>query len=87
MALTYTYSNGAISHYALKRVWGNCHVDESKTTLIGVMCKHCKHYLGINGKYVLCEYHKQDDDPEITGAIRAEIYESIRDEAIRYMDW
>lgn len=86
MALTYTYSNGSISHYALKRVWGDCHANESRTTLIGVMCKNCKYYLGKRGDYVLCEYHKQDDDPEITGAIRDEIYKSLRDEALKYLD-
>lgn len=87
MPLSYTYSNGAISHYVLKRVWGSCGVDNNKTTLIGVMCRQCKHCLGTYGNYILCDYHKQDDDPEITGAMRAEIYEIIRDEALRNLDY
>ena len=61
MALTYTYDNGRISQYALKRVDTSCHRNENRTVLIGVFCKQCPFYAGIQDDYVICEHYKEDD--------------------------
>ncbi len=88
MALTYTYENGQISHFALKKVDGSCDIDPDRTTLVGVFCKQCPHYLGIHvWKFVICEHHKKDDpDPEASDA-RHKIYERIRHNALCALDY
>lgn len=97
MGLTYTYDSGAISHYAIKKAENSCHEDKDRTRLIGVMCKGCKHYLGIRKEYdedinphyyVLCEWHEKDDEDD-TGMIRelrGKIYENIQHNALCALD-
>ena len=88
MALTYTYENGQISHFALKKVDGDCDINPDRTTLVGVFCKQCSHYLGMHGwKFVICEHHEKDDpDPEASDA-RHKICERIRHNALCALDY
>lgn len=82
MALTYTYDTGQVSHFALKRVEGDCHVDKDRTTLIGVFCRHCKYYAGIEDNlYVICEYHKEDDPG--ASYYRNKIVDNLIDNALK----
>lgn len=93
MAITYTYSNGQISHFTLKKVEGSCKRDPSHTVLIGVFCKHCPFYEGMEwskdngGEYVVCSspFHEKDDE----GArdIRYEMYEKIEHNALCALDY
>lgn len=91
--ITYTYSNGQISHFTLKKVEGSCKRDPSHTVLIGVFCKHCPFYEGMEwskdygGEYVVCSspFHEKDDE----GArdIRYEMYEKIKNNALCALDY
>ena len=80
MSLKYTYSNGEISHYALKKIWGSCHQDENHTVLIGVFCRNCPFYAGEADDFIICEYHKKDD--EGASRTRSKIYDDLRYEAL-----
>ena len=80
MAITYTYDTGKMSDFSCKRIDTYCHRDPNRTVLIGVFCKGCKFYEGMSGNYVLCSFHKKDD--EGSKGIRSKIYEELRDEAL-----
>ena len=82
MAITYTYDNRQISHFALKKVDGSCKRDESHTILIGIFCKQCQFYEGMKDNYVICSspFHKTDD--EGARKIRYEICERIENDAL-----
>ena len=84
MALTYTYANGQISDYVLKRIDGDCKKDSDHTIMVGVFCKQCPFYQGISGNYVICEYHKEDD-PGVTDE-RYNIYKNLQRDALCALD-
>ena len=91
-SITYTYSNGHISHFSLKKVEGSCHRDPDRTVLIGVMCKFCPHYCNrIEGRYVLCDWegYQHDDDKDSTEVhdIRRKIYDRIEHDALCALDY
>ena len=50
--MTYNYDTGSISKFALKRVNNSCHKDESRTRMIGVMCKSCPFYDGTADRHI-----------------------------------
>ena len=85
MAITYTYDTGKMSDFSCKRIDTCCHRDPNRTVLIGVFCKWCKFYEGIRDNYVLCSFHKKDD--EGSKGIRSEIYEELRDEALSALSY
>lgn len=80
MAITYTYDTGKMSDFSCKRIDTCCHRDPNRTVLIGVFYKGCKFYEGMSGNYVLCSFHKKDD--EGSKGIRSKIYEELRDETL-----
>ena len=76
--LKYRYDTGKIERdFVLKKVEGSCKQDPNHTKLVGVMCCTCPFYDGEKkfysrkneyllgdylGHYVLCKYHKKDDE-------------------------
>ena len=86
MAITYTYDTGKMSDFSCKRIDTCCHRDPNRTALIGVFCKtSCKFYEGMRNEYVLCSFHKKDD--EGSEGIRSEIYEELRDKAFAALSY
>lgn len=86
--ITYTYDNGQISHFTLKRADTVCQKDKSRSVLIGVFCKTCPFYYGMKrdeeGRtFVVCtsNFHKQDD--EGTRELRYKLWDEIKENALR----
>ena len=84
--ITYTYSNGQFSHFTFRKVDGDCNFDKSRTVSVGVFCKTCPFYYGIEyyeGKhYVICtnDFYKKDD--EGTSDIRHIFIKKFKNEAL-----
>lgn len=88
--ISYSYQNGSMSHYCLKKIEGSCHIDKDCTHLIGVYCKvYCPYYWGIKDNYVVCTHPdlKDDENTEETQEIRSEIYRDIYDRALCALDY
>lgn len=81
MAISYDYTTGQLSHFALVKVDGRCNVKP----LVGVFCRTCGHYLGSKGDFIICGNPNKRDD-EGAGQIRNEIYNHMRDAAFRALD-
>ena len=99
MGMTYNYDTGKISRdWVLKKTERSCKRDPDKTVLIGIMCKSCPFYNGIRtlykddndymchniGTFVLCKYHKEDDDVDGVKDALAKMYDDFREEAITH---
>ena len=87
--LTYNYSSGGVSHFALKRVDGICRErDKGRATLIGVFCKTCEHYIGVRSGYVVCgnKSYMQDDAGPNVGDVRTGIVRGIKHNALCALD-
>ena len=80
MPITYNYKDGSLSHFALKKMEGNCDVNPSRSTLVGVFCHSCPHFLGSRGKFVVCAHHQKDD--EGASETRNALYDEIRQRAL-----
>lgn len=85
VAITYNYENGAISHFALKRVENVCTANPAHSVLIGVMCRTCPHYHGSRGRFIVCIFNDRDDDG--AGDTRHELYEEIKNRALCALDY
>lgn len=87
-AITYTYDNGQISHFVLKKVDSDCFRDNSHTVSIGIFCKMCPFYYGMKRDeeghtFVVCtsNFHKQDD--EGARELRYKLWNEIEENALR----
>lgn len=100
MGMTYNYDTGKIERdFVLKRVWGSCHIDPEHTTLIGVKCRTCPHYIKEKTFYSSSEdgyklsldkigtfvfcKYHKKDDEGAEEVVRR-MYEEFREEAITH---
>lgn len=52
MGMRYNYDTRKIDRdFVLKKVWGSCYIDPEHTTLIGVKCKTCPHFIKMQKFY------------------------------------
>lgn len=50
--MKYNYSTGKIERdFVLKKVEGDCHAEQGRTRLIGVMCRNCPHFIRMETFY------------------------------------
>ena len=93
--ITYSYENGQISHFALKKADHDCGL-MGRTIPVGVFCKSCPHFEGLKAKtdwdtlttrhYVICS-HKDNKDDDGMGDIRHEMYKGIENRALCALDY
>lgn len=91
--IKYTYSNGQVSRFALKKLDTVCE-KTGKSVLVGVFCRQCPFFERMSTDiiysrrpYVICNGHDKDDQGPDVSEIRNEIIEKIRHQALCAMDY
>ena len=84
--ITYSYENCQISHFALKRVEGDCHCNKERTVLVGVMCKLCPYYERDREEFIVCSHPDNHDDEGASDA-RYRFVRQIENNALCALDY
>ena len=84
--ITYNFENGHMSHFAVKKVDTDCHVNPERSTDVGVFCRECPHFHGFyKGNFIICTHPDSKNSGKDADKVHSELYEEIRKRAFTHL--